>query len=482
MTARYGQLANFSLKVTDLLLMLLALAAGIVINYAPAEARSLSDYAVDFLSTRIKVGNALLGALLLVTWGVAFSLQGVYRSHRLSGLREELTEIARAIFFASAALLIVGQLGKWRTITVFTAASVGVIAMSLIAATRILLRLNLRRLRLRGHNIKKILIIGTGPRAEWFAKQVLHRHDFGYSLVGYVDSKVRFNNNGLSHVAWLGDVQDLPRIISNEVIDEVFIALPIKSQYSQIESAITTLEEQGIPVHLLSDLFPHKLARSRAWEFEGTPLLSLHSAPSVTWKTEVKRLTDIAAAAGLLALLFPLLVIVAVAIKLDSRGPVFFIQDRVGFNKRRFRMLKFRTMLRDAEARMKEIEHLNEKSGPIFKIRNDPRITRLGRWLRRTSIDELPQLVNVLLGDMSIVGPRPLAVRDALKMEEAWQKRRFSVKPGLTCLWQVSGRSNLSFEQWMELDLKYIDDWSLGLDGLIVLRTIPAILTARGAS
>jgi lipopolysaccharide/colanic/teichoic acid biosynthesis glycosyltransferase len=145
-------------------------------------------------------------------------------------------------------------------------------------------------------------------------------------------------------------------------------------------------------------------------------------------------------------------------------------------------MMKFRTMSADAEARMKDIEHLNEKTGPIFKMRNDPRVTRVGRWLRKTSVDELPQLVNVLLGDMSIVGPRPLSVRDALRMEEAWQKRRFSVKPGLTCLWQVSGRSDLSFEQWMQLDLDYIDHWSLGLDASILIRTIPAIVLARGAS
>jgi exopolysaccharide biosynthesis polyprenyl glycosylphosphotransferase len=277
-------------------------------------------------------------------------------------------------------------------------------------------------------------------------------------------------------------VADLPGIIANDVIDEVFVALPIKSQYSQIETAINLLEEQGIMVHMFTDHFPHRLARSHPSEFEGAPLLSLHSAPPVTWRTELKRMLDIVVASSSLLVLSPLFAIVALAIRLDSPGPVFFIQNRVGFNKRRFRMLKFRTMCVDAEARMQELEHLNEKTGPIFKITNDPRTTRVGKWMRRASIDELPQLINVLLGDMSIVGPRPLSVRDALRMEVAWQKRRFSVKPGLTCLWQVSGRSNLSFEQWMELDLEYIDRWSLGLDGIILLRTIPAILLARGAS
>ncbi|HMJ27026.1 MAG TPA: exopolysaccharide biosynthesis polyprenyl glycosylphosphotransferase, partial [Pyrinomonadaceae bacterium] len=256
----------------------------------------------------------------------------------------------------------------------------------------------------------------------------------------------------------------------------------IKSQYSQIESAVMLLEEQGITTHLLSDLFPQKLARSQSTDLDGLPLVSLHSAPLFSWRTEAKRIFDFVAATLLILISAPGLALVAIVIKLDSKGPIFFVQERVGLNKRRFRMLKFRTMQSDAEARMSEFEHLNEKSGPIFKIKNDPRITCVGRWLRRTSIDELPQLANVLLGDMSIVGPRPLSVRDATRMELAWQKRRFSVKPGLTCLWQVSGRSNLSFDQWMELDLEYIDRWSLGLDASILLRTIPAIVLARGAS
>lgn len=482
MIARYGQLANLFLKVSDLLLMFCALSLAIVINYAPGASVPVSEYAIDFLSTRVKVANALLGAAMLLVWYIVFNLQGIYRSHRMSRFAEELREIGRAVFLATLMLLMVAQIGQWRTLNLWTAACVGAIGFLLIAAMRVLLRLNLRRMRLRGHNIKKLLIVGGGPRARWFANEVKERTDLGYRIVGYVDDETNFNGHGVKGVPRLGDVEDLPRIIANDVIDEVFVALPIKSQYTQIETAINLLEEQGIMVHLFTDHFPRRLARSHPSEFEGAPLLSLHSAPPVTWRTEIKRMLDIMVAASLLLLLSPLLAIVALIIKLESRGQVFFIQERVGFNKRRFRMIKFRTMCVDAEARMHELEHLNEKTGPIFKISNDPRITRVGRWLRRASIDELPQLINVLLGDMSIVGPRPLSVRDALRMEVAWQKRRFSVKPGLTCLWQVSGRSNLSFEQWMQLDLEYIDRWSLGLDGLIVLRTIPAVLWARGAS
>ncbi|HYX30782.1 MAG TPA: sugar transferase, partial [Pyrinomonadaceae bacterium] len=383
----------------------------------------------------------------------------------------------------SVALLVAANFGHWPTVRLRTTVEFSVVSFVTIVSVRMALRYNLRRFRERGHNVKSLIIVGGGRRGRAFAAHIRRRHDLGYKILGFVDSNPAYANRLIEGAKYLGAIEDLPRLMSSEIIDEVAIALPIKSHYSQIERAVALLEEQGITAHVLSDLFPQKLARAQSVDFDGMPIVTLGSVPPFSWRTEAKRLTDLFVSSVLLVVSAPVLVLAALAIKLDSKGPVFFIQERVGFNKRRFRMIKFRTMTSDAEDRLKDIEHLNEKQGtPIFKIKNDPRITRVGRWLRKTSIDELPQLINVLVGDMSIVGPRPLSVRDATRMEEAWQKRRFSVKPGLTCLWQVSGRSNLSFEQWMQLDLEYIDHWSLGLDASILLRTIPAIVLARGAS
>jgi exopolysaccharide biosynthesis polyprenyl glycosylphosphotransferase len=480
MTHRYGALSNFFLKVTDLALVLCALGLTIVFRYSPTHHNV--GFAFDYLSERIKVSNALLGVGLLITWHLAFAVQGLYLSHRFASQRKEMKEVAQAIVFCSGVLLVAAQTGHWPTINFVTVLLFAFVGFSFIAGMRLLLRLNLRRLRKRGHNSRALLIVGGGTRSRRFAERIQRRLDLGYKLVGYVESDPAFAHQPMGGAGWLGAVDDLPEILSREVVDEATIALPIKSHYTQIEFAISILEEQGITTHLLSDLFPQKLARSHTGELDGVPIVSLHSVPPFSWRTEAKRLLDVIIGTVLLLLLLPLFVVVAIAIKLDSAGPIFFVQDRFGLNKRHFRMIKFRTMRADAEARMQEVEHLNEKSGPIFKIKNDPRVTRIGRWLRKTSIDELPQLINVLFGEMSVVGPRPLSVRDALRMELAWQRRRFSVKPGLTCLWQVSGRSNLSFEQWMELDLEYIDHWSLKLDASILLRTIPAIMSARGAS
>jgi exopolysaccharide biosynthesis polyprenyl glycosylphosphotransferase len=213
----------------------------------------------------------------------------------------------------------------------------------------------------------------------------------------------------------------------------------------------------------------------------GVPIVTICSGPPSGWQLLAKRLIDMCGSAMLLIALAPLLMIVALLIKLDSPGPVFYTQQRVGLNRRHFKLFKFRTMAAGADKQQAMLEGLNEKDGPIFKIKDDPRITRIGRFLRHYSLDELPQLFNVFKGEMSLVGPRPMSLRDVQRIDIRWHRRRFSVKPGITCLWQVNGRSDVSFDHWVRMDLEYIDKWSLGLDMKILLKTIPAVVKGSGA-
>jgi exopolysaccharide biosynthesis polyprenyl glycosylphosphotransferase len=260
----------------------------------------------------------------------------------------------------------------------------------------------------------------------------------------------------------------------------VVIALPAKSCYEQIQTAIQTCERAGVEAQYLSDIFKVTFARPRFEPHETAPMVSLKVVQD-DYRLVVKRCIDIVGAIVGLSLFGPLMIAIAAAIKLTSPGPAFFSQERYGLRKRRFRMYKFRTMVLDAEQRQAEMESRNEAKGPVFKIRNDPRITPLGRMLRRTSLDEFPQFLNVLRGEMSLVGPRPLPKRDVFKFADASLMRRFSVKPGLTCLWQVNGRSNTDFNRWIELDLQYIDSWSLFLDLKLIAQTLPSVLRGNGA-
>jgi exopolysaccharide biosynthesis polyprenyl glycosylphosphotransferase len=276
-------------------------------------------------------------------------------------------------------------------------------------------------------------------------------------------------------------IAELESVIAQEPVDEVFITLPREKYGRMIDAIVHLCEEQGIIVRVQTEPFDLKIARWQVDELGGVPIVTIRSGPPDSWQLLAKRFLDLCGSAVLLIALAPLLAVVALLIKLDSPGPVLFTQQRVGLNRRRFTLFKFRTMAAGADKQQAILERLNEAQGPVFKIKDDPRITRIGRFLRRYSIDESPQLWNVLKGEMSLVGPRPLPVRDIERIDTQWHKRRLSMKPGVTCLWQVNGRSDVSFDHWVRMDLEYIDKWSLGLDMKILLKTLPAVMKGTGA-
>jgi len=350
-------------------------------------------------------------------------------------------------------------------------------------ASRLLIRYSLAKVRLHGRNLRYVVIIGTNQRAIEFAHQIQASPEQGYRILGFVDVQwvgtAMFNATGFQLVS---DLANLAEYLRNNVVDEVAIYLPIRSLYTYAAQAAALCEQHGIIVRFDLDIFGLKTAKSRAEAFDSDHHIAAYSGQQNDWPWLAKRTLDIVGSSLLLLLSSPLLMIVALSIKLTSKGPAFFLQERVGLNKRRFMIYKFRTMVSGAERAIRQLEQQNEMSGPVFKIRNDPRITPIGKLLRRTSIDELPQLLNVLKGDMSLVGPRPLPLRDYQGFSEDWQRRRFSTRPGITCLWQVNGRNSISFEQWMKLDIQYLDEWSFWLDLKILARTIPAVLKGTGAA
>jgi len=281
-------------------------------------------------------------------------------------------------------------------------------------------------------------------------------------------------------VAVLGDVDSLSVVLARTPIDQVFLTGP-DWPVETLRAVADACEEQGVRLSMDANFLGLQTARAHLDDVEGQTVLSFSSTPVDADALLVKRFLDVVISASLLVLLAPVLLLVAVAVRLSDGGPALFSQTRAGLHGRPFRMFKFRSMVVDAEARRAELDGLNERDGPVFKISADPRITRLGAFLRRTSLDELPQLWNVLVGQMSLVGPRP-PIPDEVLQYERWQRRRLSMKPGITCTWQVSGRGDeVDFEGWMRQDLDYIDNWSLMLDLSLLARTVPVVLRGRGA-
>jgi exopolysaccharide biosynthesis polyprenyl glycosylphosphotransferase len=467
------------LKAFDLLL---TIAIVFLATYIALPHRSEMSLA-EFLAMRVRVGNFVLFAALLFMWHLTYAACGLYNSRRMLGCLSDIRDPIKACIVGS------GLIGVWGLVfhvRMFSPQFLIVFFVAVSAASsisRLLMRATLHAVRRRGRNLRNLVIVGTGPRASRFASMIESKPELGYRISGFVDQPWI----GMKELQGRGyevlcDFDGLQELLRTHVVDEVVIALPIRSLHMQAAQVAAACELQGIPIRVFSDLYDLKLSKARADDILGGLLISHGRGMNEGWRADAKRLFDIMVSSVLLLLLLPLLLVIAALVKLSSPGPVFFKQNRVGLGKRQFKMYKFRTMIADAEQQLRHLEHLNEVSGPVFKLKNDPRITPIGKLLRKSSLDELPQLINVLKGEMSLVGPRPLPIRDYVGFNQDWQRRRFSVRPGLTCLWQVAGRTSIPFETWMQLDLQYIDRWTFWLDLQILMRTIPAVLRGFGAS
>jgi exopolysaccharide biosynthesis polyprenyl glycosylphosphotransferase len=418
---------------------------------------------------------------ITVAWTFLLIVFGAYASPSKASPLDYAWAATRSVATGLAVLLALLFLLKGEYVSRAIVVAFAVLDLTGLIAVRLGVVWYFRRMLAGERGVRRVLIIGSGPRADRLAEALLKKSEWGVDIVGHLDpDPTRIDHRVLGSPV-LGTIDDITSVLKDHVVDEVILAVP-RAMIPQLGKVASVCEEEGVKLRLMADVFDVEVARMDLVEFGRIPLLTLEPVFQEEWKLLVKRMIDIALTGVTLPVVLPILGLVALAIKLDSPGPVFFRQDRVGLNRRRFRMLKFRSMVVGAERMQAELEHLNEAQGPIFKIRKDPRITRVGRILRRTSLDELPQIIHVLRGEMSLVGPRPMSLRDVNLFDRGIQRKRFSVKPGLTCLWQISGRSNLPFSRWLELDLQYIKQWSLGLDLRILFRTIPVVLKGTGAT
>ena len=421
-------------------------------------------------------------ATYLVTWICLSSRFKLYTSKRLTSFTYEACDVTRTTALCLAIAIIPAFFIREFPLSRLFLMYLWPLQTGALILFRFAVRQALKYIRRQGYNYRQILIVGRNDRAATIAKQIEDTPEFGLRILGFIDAPDNDNEGGSPHdFNLIGNLEDLERILREQVVDEVFVTLPIKSFYSDIEKTVSLCEQVGVEIKIPTDLFRLKLAKSIISNYNGVQVIDFYTSPKMNWQLMVKRLIDVIASSIFLLFISPLFAIASVLIKATSKGPIFFRQQRVGYNGRLFNCLKFRTMIENAEALQTDLMALNEMDGPVFKIKNDPRITKVGRFLRKTSFDELPQLINVLMGDMSLVGPRP-PVPGEVTQYDLTTRRRLSMRPGITCIWQVSGRNAIPFEKWMELDRQYIDQWSLWLDFKIIAKTIPAVLRGSGAA
>jgi len=422
---------------------------------------------------------------VLVSSGLTFDFFRCHELYRQETFERVIIRLIKAVLVATAIVVFLLFLFKINDFSRLFLMMFVVFEVFLLTAMRAFVRQGLMNHRKKDFNRKKILVIGSRERACELISYISASEDLGYQILGCLD--VEASRVGLSvapNATIIGTMDQFNDILLHEAVDEVVFAMPLKKIDNALE-CIGFAEKLGVKVRVMPDwqiqklMYQPEIASVYIENFVGIPTLALSSAPQKALELFIKSVLDRSVAAFGLVLLAPSLLVIAVLIKASSRGPVFFVQQRSGLNGRLFNLYKFRTMVVDAEELKAALDHENEMDGPVFKIKNDPRITRVGAFLRRTSLDELPQLINVLRGEMSLVGPRP-PIPTEVEQYAPWQRRRLSMRPGLTCIWQVSGRNDISFEQWMNMDLEYIDKWSLLLDFKLLLKTVPAVVWGTG--
>ena len=420
----------------------------------------------------------LLAITACLVWPFTFQQLDVYSSVRTLGI----WDVARRLLVSGCvvatilgAVAFATEVPLKRGFPFITAAAQGV-ALSL---TRLCLYAMLRAARRVGRNTRNVLIVGTGPRAAQLKRSIDSNPSWGLCVAGFVDNVDSAVDPSLYNAKLFG-IEQMPELLSEMVIDRVLVAVP-RSMLGTIAPVLSSCSSTGVPLTLLTDLFGDYLPTPQIGRFGARPSLEFAAVHHNSFLLGVKRAIDVLGSAAALCVSAPVIGLAALAIWLEDRGPIFFTQERCGLYGRRFPMIKLRTMCVNAEERKADLIGLNEMDGPVFKVKLDPRITKVGAFLRRYSLDELPQFWNVLSGEMSLVGPRPPVPEEVVHYEIA-ERRRLSMRPGITCIWQVGGRNEIGFQEWVKLDLEYIDSWSLALDAKILARTVPAVVFARGAS
>ncbi len=419
--------------------------------------------------------------LLVAIWVGVGWVTGLYRETEEEGFRRAVAGSLKVAILASLCAFAVIFAIKFEYIS----RTLLVLYASLDFVLMVAFRLVAGRLRISLAGCRHFLLVGYTRDTFEIARAIESNERRGMRLAGFAwvapqaETPSRAAPPVLRHTYPIYAVHELPQLLRRHVIDEVIFTVS-KDELDQLENTFLICEQEGVKTRLALSFFPHTLSKVSLERMREMPLLTFSTTPENEYLMLLKRLLDFVMAAIMVTVLSPFFVTLSILVKLTSHGPIFYRQTRCGLGGRKFTLYKFRSMKRGADLDREQLEALNELDGPVFKIKNDPRCTRLGRLMRRLSLDELPQLFNILKGDMSFVGPRPPLPEEVQKYEP-WQRRRLRMQPGLTCLWAIEGRNRLNFRRWMELDLEYIDRWSPLLDWKILLKTIPAVLLGRGA-